>query len=694
MKNRIILMSALAMVAFASCEKEASIKVKVEPKGVPFELTASTIDTKTTNSGMVTSWKADDDINLFHAEATTSDYSENDQFTITSANLAAKKFTGTLTSALDPAKSYDWYALFPYSESFTTPANKTATVNLGSSSRNQNGYDNTEHLANLPLVGKASNVAAEDKPAITMNQMAAVIKLTVTNSTTEDLTITSVSVTAPRKIVGGFIVDFTDPSNPTYTDGTYSYATANIKVVGGTALGNGESATIYIPIKPIALAASEHFIIKVNTYSKDVVMPSAFTFTAGKMTPISFNYDKTFVSKNFYLASSIAAGDKVMLASGSSGDVKVMSHYGGANNYPAVDGSFTGARLASTSAMGVFTVAGNSTDGYTLYDPETELYLTATNTTSNNYLKGVASTDDYTSWAVTISGNATITCKGKASRNVIKYNTANALFNAYNSDYTTNVGDVYILKQDDRTAVDFSFTSSSVSKTPTQATSYIGQTVISTPSVSPITYAMSGDDIGEINTSTGALNLDGTEGTAVVTATFAGDATYAPAAASYTITVVDPDAKYYRKVSSAPSDWAGTYLIVYETGAMALTGSANAAGTIKAPTDVTIVSGTIRATAAMDAIAVTIATNATCGYTIKTASDYYIYNSSSTKNGFAVSNNITTADDYAMTVAISDNNFVVTSNSTTLRYNTSNNIFQFYTSSTSQQAIQLYKRDN
>ena len=149
--------------------------------------------------------------------------------------------------------------------------------------------------------------------------------------------------------------------------------------------------------------------IKVNTYNKEVTMPSAFTFTPGKMTTINFDYDKTFVSKNFYQASSIAAGDKVILVSGTSGAVKVMAHYGGANNYPVTDGSISAGRLASSSAMGVFTVAGNSTDGYTFYDSETEYYVTATNTTSQNYLKGVTTADNYSYWTVEIDGAATIT---------------------------------------------------------------------------------------------------------------------------------------------------------------------------------------------------------------------------------------------------------------------------------------------
>lgn len=569
MKKCYILLSALAVAAFAACEKEQPIDVKEAAKGVAFELTASPVDTKTTNDGMVTSWKANDKINLFHAEASTTDYSSNDEFTITSENLAAKKFTGTLASALDPTKSYDWYALYPYDEDITTPANTTESVSFGSNSRTQTGYDNAEHLGGLPLVGLATDVDAADKPTITMNHMAAVLKVVVTNTTSEELTITNVSFTAPVKIIGQFIVDFSDPANPAYSDGTsYCYNYCNLKVNGGTALGNGESATFYIPIKPVTLAKDSEISLKVNTYTKAVTMPSAFTFTPGKMTTINFDYDKTFTSKNFYLASSIAAGDKVMFVNGTYGDVKVMAHYGGANNYPVADGSISAGRLPSTSAMGVYTVAGNSSDGFTFYDPETEQYITATNTTSSNYLKGVSPADAYSSWSVAFASAATITCKGKSSRNVIKYNynSGSPLYAAYNSDYSpSGIGQVYIFKQDDRTPLTtYEFASTSVTKTPEEATSYTGLTVTSSPVVVS-SYSMSGDVIGTINSSTGALSLDGTEGTAIVTASFAGDGTYAPAVAFYTIKVKGNSITLTGNTSGMPSSYEAANTFVEHT---------------------------------------------------------------------------------------------------------------------------------
>ena len=691
MKKSFILLSALAVAAIASCVKEQPVDVKEETKGVPFEFTASTVDTKTTNDGMVTSWKADDKINLFHAEASTTDYSSNDEFTITSENLAAKKFTGTLASALDPSKSYDWYALYPYNAGFTTPANTTYEMNLSGKDRTQTGYNSTAHLGGLPLVGFADNVAASDKPAITMNNMMAVVKVVVTNTKDEPLTVTGVSITAPRKIVGGFIVDFSDPSNPTYSDGTYSYNTAKLKVNSGTALAKNESASFYIPIKPIALAADDHLIIKVNTQEKDRVMPSAFSFTPGKITTINFDYDKTFTPANYVLASSITAGDKVIIASSkANGAAKVMGYYSSGNNIPAVAGTVSNEIITSTSAMGVYTVGGNSTTGYTFYDADNELYLNATSAKSN-YLKGVAETDEYDKWAVTItSGVAEILNKGKGKTAYrIRYNSTSDLFSAYTSAQTS----VYIFKLTTKTPVTLSFANDVVNKTTATYDEFTGQTATASPDVTPITYAITGDAIGTVTAATGAVSLNGSTGTATVTATFAGNDSYLPSSASYTITVASAGAIYYRKVTEAPTDWSGTYLLVNEANSAAFNGEYN--GTTGAKdASVTIASSKIESNATVDAYAVTIAKSGD-HYSIKHGTKYI---------GWAADNKAQPYDDTSTNNALND--FAIdggaaiiksaANNSRIMRYNPSvtsaNGRIRYYTTSTGTVMV-LYKKD-
>ena len=611
MKKNFLFLSLAAFAALTlttNCNKaeiEANDETIIENQtvtGTPFEILVRSIDTKTTNDGMATDWAAGDGINLFHREhGTTGSYGTNDQFTITSENLAAEKFTGTLTEALEDGKSYDWYALYPYNVNYTTPKNTTCSASIGGVSKTQAGYDNTAHLSGttLQLVGKAYDVEKGTTPSISMQHIASLAKIVVTNNSGESLTITSVAITAPENIVGSFILDFSDPDNVAISNGAYTTSeTATLKVTGGTALADGESATFYIPIKPIDLAIGDELTVKVNTYSKVLTMTKAVTFSAGEVKTINFNYNKTFTSQNFYLASSIADGDKVIFTNSTEASPNVMGHYSSGNNVPYVSGTNTSGRIASTSAMGVYTVAYDAEKGYSFFDPETELYLNATSTTSNNYLKGIADIDEYTYWTVSIDGAATITNKGKASRNVIKYNSSNNFFAAYNSAYTTNVDPVYIYKYDDRTPLtSFGFESSSVTKSPEEALTYTGLTVTSSPSVSGTTYSIAGDAIGTVNSTTGALTLDGTEGTAVVTATFAGDGTYAPAAASYTVIVKGKSITLTASTTNMPTSYgtANTFTEytlegykfkiqqIYKSGAklqMRASGHSNGTGTI------------------------------------------------------------------------------------------------------------------
>jgi hypothetical protein len=148
------------------------------------------------------------------------------------------------------------------------------------------------------------------------------------------------------------------------------------------------------------------------------------------------------------------------------------------------------------------------------------------------------------------------------------------------------------------------------------------------------------------------------------------------------------------KVTSAPSDWSGTYLIVYEDGNLAFDGSRSTLDAVSNTKSVTISNGEIEATDAMKAITFTIAKNGSNYYTIKSASGQYIGNDSNSnalKAETSVLNN---------TIAfVSANDITIKGKGGSyLRYNAASNQnrFRYYKSSsyTGQKAIQLYKLSN
>ena len=124
-----MLACALALVSCTKeienpLENEGENNVEVE-EGVPFSVFAFSDQTKTTIEGFATSWTASDAINLFHAEAAASSYVSDGAFSISAEDLSAGIFKGTLASALEGGKSYDWYAIYPYTSFASTPATRT-----------------------------------------------------------------------------------------------------------------------------------------------------------------------------------------------------------------------------------------------------------------------------------------------------------------------------------------------------------------------------------------------------------------------------------------------------------------------------------------------------------------------------------------------------------------------------------------
>ena len=147
------------------------------------------------------------------------------------------------------------------------------------------------------------------------------------------------------------------------------------------------------------------------------------------------------------------------------------------------------------------------------------------------------------------------------------------------------------------------------------------------------------------------------------------------------------------KVTSAPSDWSGTYLIVYEAGKLAFDGSRSTLDAVSNTKSVTISNGEIEATDAMKAITFTIAKNGS-NYTIKSASGKYIGNNS---NSNALTAN--TSFLYNTIAFVSADDITIKGNGGSyLRYNATSGQtrFRYFKSSTytSQKAIQLYKLSN
>ena len=392
MKKQIISWGMMLAAAFTltNCAEEIeNPNQQPEKQGYPYEIVASTVDTKTVNEGMSTKWDDNDAINLFHAVAGSEDYGTNDKFEI--ADVGTGRFTGTLTEALEAGKSYDWYALYPYAESITTPGDRTKGYTYIGHSKGlkQTGYDNMASLKEdiCPLYGVAKAVLSSETPSITMNHLTSVVAIKVTNMTEEPLTIETASLTAEDDIVGSYYIDITQSPVVYKASEGYVKNTAVVNVSDGTALAEGESATLYLAIKPFTAKTGTSLTLSVNGYAKDPkVLTSDVTFHAGKIKTLNFAYDKVEEPEQpsawvLTELANIKTGDQVVIVSTKDGNSYAMSNDKGTSSAPsAVKVTYSDNMLSQApdeNLVWSFEVTNNQ---YSFYKDSNEwLYCTNTN---------------------------------------------------------------------------------------------------------------------------------------------------------------------------------------------------------------------------------------------------------------------------------------------------------------------------
>lgn len=305
MRTRFFTLSALAVAAIAllGCNKVEEENIVPQKNGIPFEFTASGVDTKTATDGVHTTWVSGDKVNLFHAVAGSTSYVSDGAFTA-NADGASVTFTGTLGGELT-ADNYDWYAIYPYNSNNSTPKN-TGTkgyVIIGSTatdSQTQTGNSDITHIAgnNYPVAGKVLGVSKDGKPSIAMSHLTSIIAVKVTNGTTAPITVSSVSFTGTEDIVGTYYIDFvSSPVVYTKSGDNYVSKTANLNVTGGSAIAAGGNATFYLAIKPFTAPSGKEISLTINADKgikfRNKVLDSSTTFAAGKINTLNFTYDDT-----------------------------------------------------------------------------------------------------------------------------------------------------------------------------------------------------------------------------------------------------------------------------------------------------------------------------------------------------------------------------------------------------------------
>lgn len=297
MKKYSLLMGLMcAALSITSCSKD-NTETFDKPKGYEFELYAAP-QTRTEVDGLDMKWSANDAMNVFHALPGTTNYSDNDQFTV--SDIEGGVFKGTITDTeFDPNGTYDWYAVYPYSKYMASPAesNSGRYFTVGSeagSAQQQTGIDNQAHISgeNIPLYGTALEVTGS--PKLQMHHITTLFRINVTNTGSADLNVTSITLTsASENLIGTYYFDITG-AEPVLTssDDNYVSKTAALNVTDGVVAPDA-TGSFYLATRAFTAPEGEQLTLTVTangeTVEKVATLSKETTFAAGKINKLNVN---------------------------------------------------------------------------------------------------------------------------------------------------------------------------------------------------------------------------------------------------------------------------------------------------------------------------------------------------------------------------------------------------------------------
>lgn len=167
----------------------------------------------------------------------------------------------------------------------------------------------------------------------------------------------------------------------------------------------------------------------------------------------------------------LVAGCRYIIASMTDGSGAVMKNYVfDANNWGQIETNATNSYITYQSGMARLTLGGSS-ESWTFHNGS--YYLDATSTTSSNHLKGSKDIDKYNKFSISFSNKAaTIKCKGKESKNILRYNIDSKLFSCYNDGQKP----VYIYKKVEEPEQTQTVTELTISGSASKTIYYVGET--------------------------------------------------------------------------------------------------------------------------------------------------------------------------------------------------------------------------
>ena len=650
MKKFILFLGAAALLVSCSNKLEQELQSLIGTEQIIY---ASLPGTKTTTNGTSTSWSDQDQMTVFYTN------SDNGFGASCFTYTQGESFSGKVKNLNKTTN--DWYSLYPYDESNT---NVKAAILTVPATQTQDGNGNMSHIAgaNDPLWGSSLNVAYGTKPSMQMHHVLAIAKFTVTNTESAPIKVSSIEFSSPFPMTGTFSADMTEQN---FTWGARSYSRkVTLNVSNAQEIQPGNSADFYASFLPGS--ANGEYTVKVNatkggetisstktttinlSFANGVVEGLNYSFVADgggseqggeqgeegkyyvKITSEPQSWDGTYLfvdetSGKAFAAFTSEAGNKYATSvTINNGKIEATS---GLAKY-ALTVTDAGKKHANDNVSSLEAYNVRNSDGqYIYWSSNFGEYDNAILINDNDNKATNSSTDYYYYHTFKYSNGVQVTSAistGSGSAYYLGYSNGFA----YGKSESSNRIQLYKLDGEggesgsSKTDQSLSFSNSTVTWTIgngyTVGNSYDIQSVSGAKTT--VTYSSSNTSVATVSGS--KVTIKGT-GTTTITANAASSDTYNAGSATYTLRISDGASteKAYIKVTSAPADWSGTYLIVDESAGKAFNENASSYAS-----SVTINDHTVLWSETVAKYEVTISHSSVSGmYELKTVAGKYMY---------------------------------------------------------------------
>ena len=687
MKKLFLLTLAAAVLSFAGCQKnEFEDPNNANEDGSTFELVAEIAQTKTTLDGLTVEWEEGDIIYMVTSDGTWgAPYADDkDAETIAEFTYADGKFTSdaTITDG-----DYTFKGMYARADQKSFHRGASTSHKLRDTQA-QDCANPTAHIKdNDALVGTFAATAPMAEPAkVAMNHLYTMMQVDVKNNTGNALEITKFEMTAADADLAG-IFNVTAFDTPAISTKSGASSTITVNVTGGN-VAAGDFLPVYFVMAPLSNYSGD-VTFKVtdaseNTYSKTVTL-SGITFAAGEYNTTPY----TISTADEVEPEPEPEGISLPWSEDFSGDM---------SQYTLVDGGTTTKlyeeNLAGGSAPELLVSKTNGSFSATIAADGYVGMLTLT--FKCNYPDRLTVTSPTTGVEVSKESN---------TEYIINITEASDDFElVFTNTYSGNarLDDIYLVKGAqqsqtltfERSAISFYIGSD-------DAAAFTGQFVMGVQTT--VTYSSSNEEVASVNPVTGEVSLGTVEGSATITAVAQATEEYKEAEASYQITLNNQSqggddttsGTHYVKVTSAPTDWSGEYLLVGKNVSTLYALDQKSTGSWGTATAVTETTSGIAADATTNAYKLVVEAGTVSGtYSFKLIDGSYMSSSAAKKFNVAASKSANATD---MKISLnSDGTITIESNTKSGRklhynYNNGSGGFRYYDNNTSLSLPYLYK---